>query len=259
MKTISSFIWPEVLYIFGANYQNWLSKLVGLFIVHNKASSIFDSELLTGLLVLFLYLYYLLAWARMCAWKVCALACVRMCMCVYASVCLCVGMCRESRGIASLWNWNYRRVWAPLCGCWELNTGPLQEQCIFSPGVSPVPCLPELLRIQWLHQTQNCLPKGFLSIIHHEDECPGKEKKYVTTMCGLRKLTWVRYGMELCNTAQGRIGSWGLTARWPVATLLKTESHCSEGPLSSALGHSAPVALSLTRQQTEFKKDSNME
>lgn len=129
----------------------------------------------------------------------CARACVRVCVCV----CICVSMCGhvqvstgawESRGIASLWNWNYRRVWAPLCGCWELNTGPLQEQCIFSPGVSPVPCLPELLRIQWLHQTQNWLPKGFLSIIHHEDECPVKEKKYVTTMCGLHKLTWKRSG-----------------------------------------------------------------
>jgi hypothetical protein len=33
----------------------------------------------------------------------------------------------ESRGIWYPWIWSCRQLWASCCGCWELNSGPLQE------------------------------------------------------------------------------------------------------------------------------------
>lgn len=53
-----------------------------------------------------------------------------MCVCVCACVCLCVFVYSAPRGQrrhGSPWRWTYRQLWG--CGCWEQNSGPLQEQC----------------------------------------------------------------------------------------------------------------------------------
>lgn len=44
-------------------------------------------------------------------------------------VCVCINTHSPLRGCYILWNWGYRQVWL-LCGCWDLNLGPLEEQTV---------------------------------------------------------------------------------------------------------------------------------
>lgn len=39
-------------------------------------------------------------------------------------VCVCANFCRDQKRMPVLYGWSYR--W--LCGCWDLNSGPLEEQ-----------------------------------------------------------------------------------------------------------------------------------
>lgn len=65
----------------------------------------------------------------------------------FYSVCVCVWCLYMSTGILGgqrcqiPWSWRYKQLWTSWHGCWELNSGPLQEQCMFliaEPSLQPL-------------------------------------------------------------------------------------------------------------------------
>jgi hypothetical protein len=54
------------------------------------------------------------------------------------------------RGFQLLWNWSYEWIWS-ACGCWALNSDPLQEQQVILISEPSLTCLPFLMKgLIWL-------------------------------------------------------------------------------------------------------------
>jgi hypothetical protein len=47
---------------------------------------------------------------------------------IFINVYLWMQMPTEARGIGAPYSCSYRQLWAAYCGCWESNSGPLEEQ-----------------------------------------------------------------------------------------------------------------------------------